>query len=39
MACFSEEEQTTMLERFAKFDASLIHEKYRRLAEDLQAER
>jgi hypothetical protein len=39
MAYFSEEEQTAMLGRFAKFGASLIHEKYRRLAEHLQAER
>jgi len=38
MACLSTDEQQAMLGEFARFDASLIHEKYRRLAQDLEAE-
>jgi hemerythrin-like domain-containing protein len=38
MDYFTGDERAAMLEAFAKFDASLIHEKYRRVAEDLQAE-
>ncbi len=38
MTYLSKEEQTAMLEAFTKFDASLIHEKYRRMAQDLAAE-
>jgi len=38
MAYFTQDEQAAMLEEFAKFDASLIHEKYRRIAQDFEAE-
>jgi len=33
MAYFSEEEQMDMLQEFAEFDRNLIHEKYRRMAD------
>ncbi len=36
MALFSAEEQARMLDRFAEFDATLIHEKYRAVAAELQ---
>jgi len=39
MAYLTDNEQAVMLEAFAKFDASLIHEKYRRLVQDLETER
>jgi hemerythrin-like domain-containing protein len=38
MAYLADDEQAAMLRKFAELDASLIHEKYRRMAQDLQAE-
>lgn len=36
MEYFSEEERSEMLERFAKFDGSLIHEKYDKIVDELE---
>jgi hemerythrin-like domain-containing protein len=36
MAYFSPSEQATMLDRFSRFDASLIHERYRQIAQELE---
>lgn len=38
MTYFSREELDAMLEAFTAFDASLVHEKYRRIAEELEGE-
>jgi hemerythrin-like domain-containing protein len=38
MAYLTTDEQEAMLREFAKFDSSLIHEKYRRVVQDLEAE-
>jgi hemerythrin-like domain-containing protein len=38
MAYLNREEQDGMLSEFTAFDASLIHEKYRSIAEALEAE-
>ena len=39
MTHLSEDEQAGMLEAFMKFDAALIHEKYRQVVHDLERER
>jgi len=38
MSYFTREEQEAMLQEFTRFDASLIHEKYRHITEELEAE-